>query len=43
VFGHLAKTDAEEALGRRMNNKRAQGIDHRGEASPVLATQVAMV
>lgn len=43
MFGHHAKTDEGEALGRRLNNKGAQGIDHRREASSVLARQVAMV
>lgn len=43
MFGHHAKTDEGEALGRRLNNKGVLGIDHRGEASSELAREVAMV
>lgn len=43
MFGYHAKTDEGEALGRRLNNKGVHGIDHRGEASSVLARLAAMV
>lgn len=43
VFGHHAKTDEGEAFGRRLSSKGVHGIDHRREASSVLARLVAMV